>query len=351
MPGAAGLFTPCKLPCSMGSMKDQIERKRLAILRVLLENKRPVSSKEITEILDRQGYSTTERTVRFHLQATDDQGLTSYIGRKGRILTDAGREELSRARAHEKVGFLSCRISQMTYAMDFDYHTRKGKLVVNVSYLAREHASRAAELMSRVFDAGYAMGTMLCLFDEGEEPGELRIPRGHVGIGTVCSITLNGILLREAVPVHSLFGGLLELRDRQASRFVEIINYNGTTIDPLEVFIKSGMTDYLGATASGNGLIGASFREIPADARTRVAEIADELEEIGLKGFFALGKPNQSLLDIPVGYGNVGAIIIGGLNPVAILEESGIPVESKALSSLVEYSSLFHYRELKDRLK
>jgi hypothetical protein len=332
-------------------MKDQIERKRLAILHVLIENKRPVSSKEIAAELAEQGYTITERTVRFHLQAMDDEGLTHYIGKKGRVLTDLGREELSRARAHEKVGFLSSRISQMTYSMNFDYHSCTGKVVVNVSYISREYAARSAELMSRVFQAGYAMGTKLCLFDEGEEPGELRIPRGYVGIGTICSISLNGVLLREGIPVTSLFGGLLELRNHRPSRFVEIINYDGTTIDPLEIFIKSGMTDYLGATSSGTGLIGASFREIPAEARDRTLEIDAALDAIGMKGFYMVGQPGQTLLDIPVGYGSVGAIIIGGLNPVAILEESGIPVQSKALSSLVDYNVLFDYRELPERMK
>jgi HTH-type transcriptional regulator, global nitrogen regulator NrpRI len=332
-------------------MKDQVERKRLAILHVLMDEKRPVSSKEIAEILEARGYATTERTVRFHLQAMDDEGLTRYIGKKGRILTESGRRELSRARAHEKVGFLSSRIAQMTYGMDFDYRRREGKLVVNVSYIERQHAARAAGLMSRVFEAGYAMGSMLTLFEEGEEPGEMKIPRDHIGIGTICSIAVNGILLREGIPVRSLFGGLLELRGHEATRFVEIINYDGTTIDPLEIFIKSGMTDYLGATSSGNGLIGASFREIPAGAVERVEEVAADLEKIGLKGFYLLGQAGQTLLDIPVGYGSAGAVIIGGLNPVAILEESGIPVQSKALSSLVDYSSLFHYHELGERLK
>ena len=331
-------------------MKDQIERKRLAILQVLMNHKRPVSSKEIAEELYRQGYEITERTVRFHLQATDDLGLTEYIGRKGRLITNTGMEELSRARIHEKIGFLSSRISQMTYEMNFNYHTQKGKVVVNVSYLAKEYLERSVELMSRVFSAGYAMGTKLCLFEEGEQPGNIRIPRGHIGIGTICSITLNGVLLREGIPVHSLFGGLLELKNGEATRFVEIINYDGTTIDPLEIFIKSGMTDYLGATANGTGLIGASFREFPAAARDTVETIASDLEKIGLKGFFSLGYPGQSLLDIPVGSGNVGAIIIGGLNPIAILEESGIPVESKALNAHVDYAELFPYQELKSRI-
>ena len=37
-----------------------------------------------------------------------------------------------------------------------------------------------------------------------------------------------------------------------------------------------------------------------------------------------IGHPGQALLQIPGSQGRAGAIVIGGLNPVAILEEIGI---------------------------
>ena len=80
------------------------------------------------------------------------------------------------------------------------------------------------------------------------------------------------------IPTASRFGGLLELRNGQSTRFVEIIHYDGTSIDPLEVFIRSGMTNYTGAIRDGNGRIGASFRELPADSRKRVQGLAEKLE-------------------------------------------------------------------------
>ena len=85
------------------------------------------------------------------------------------------------------------------------------------------------------------------------------VPEGSVGIGTVCSITVNGVLVAHGIPTNSRFGGLLELRDHKAVRFAEFINYDGTTIDPLEVFIRSRMTDYLGATRTATGSSGRAF--------------------------------------------------------------------------------------------
>jgi repressor of nif and glnA expression len=297
------------------------------------------------------GWDISERTVRFHLLAMDKQGLTQNLGRAGRLITEKGVLELSKARVFEKVGFLAAKIDQMTYQMSFSPSELTGTVVVNASLIARKHLREACPLMLRVFEAGYAMGRLLTLFTPGETVGEILVPDGYVGIGTVCSITVNGVLLAFGIPMTSRFGGLLEVQNGKPLRFVAIINYDGTSLDPLEIFIKSGMTDYTGATTSGNGLIGASFREIPAASREKVTEIAGKLDEIGLGGFMEIGWPGQQLFEVPMDEGRVGAVVIGGLNPVAILEEVGIDVYSRALSALVDYRKLFPFEELEQRAR
>ncbi|MBN1685428.1 MAG: DUF128 domain-containing protein [Spirochaetales bacterium] len=330
-------------------MQEKIERKRLAILRILRDVGEPLGSQQITERLGDLGYDISGRTVRFHLLAMDKEGLTEYVGKHGRKITGKGIEEISNARVHEKVGFLSTRIDQMTCAMDFDLVSLNGTVIVNISLIRQQDLLPACPLMSRVYEKGFSMGRLISLFHPGEKVGEMVIPAGYIGVGTVCSVTLNGVLLAHKIPANSRFGGLLEIQDFKPSRFVAIINYDGTSLDPLEIFIKSGMTDYLGATGSGNGLIGAGFREIPAQTRDRVVEIAGRLEKVGLGGFLTIGMPNRDVTEIPVSDGNIGAIVIGGLNPIAILEEAGFEVHSHALSGLIPYRRLFSYLDLEER--
>ena len=327
-------------------MGEKTEKKRLAILRVLQEADRPLGSSRITEQLVAAHHEISERTVRFYLNGMDKENLTENLGRRGRRITSRGLEELASARVIEKVGFLAAKIDQMTYRMSFDLASKGGTVVVNVSLVEKSQLEAAAPLVKKVFAAGYAMGQLLTLFASGERVGETSIPDGMVGIGTVCSITLNGVLLAHGIPTYSRFGGLLELHDYLATRFVEIIHYNGTTLDPLEIFIRSGMTDYFGATETGNGRIGASFREVPAESRQEVTVLARKLQEVGLGGFMTIGWPGQPLLEIPVNPGQVGAIVIGGLNPAAILEERGIRTQSRALAALIGYERLFPFDEL-----
>ncbi len=330
---------------------DKREKKKRAILETLNRSSGSLSSASITEKLTAQDVDISERTVRLYLQELDKEGLTENRGRRGRVITDKGKREAGTSRVLERIGLLSGKIDAMAYSMDFDPALRRGTVVVNVSTIPlKEFTDERRKLIERVFKKDYSMGKLLALFKPGDDSVSFEIPDGHIGIGTVCSITLNGVLLRRGIPTFSRFGGLLELRDGKPTRFVDIIHYDGTSIDPLVVFIRSGMADYCGAVTTGNGRIGASFREFPADSIDAVHSISDQLETLGLGSLLCLGNPGQNLYGVPVGPQRVGAIIIGGLNPMSIFEETGLRIESSALSSLVDFNNLFHYSELKDRL-
>ena len=52
-------------------MSAKAEKRRLAILRILRESERPMSSSKITEQLVAMGYDVSDRTVRLHLLNLD----------------------------------------------------------------------------------------------------------------------------------------------------------------------------------------------------------------------------------------------------------------------------------------
>jgi len=332
-------------------MEKKAKKKELIILNVLKESERPLTSSKIAEKLQLTGFDISERTVRLYLKKLEDEGFVESNGKKGSMITEKGINEVNSSWVIEKVGFLSAKIDRMSYQMNFDINTLTGSVVINITVVEPRHLLKNIKYFEKVYEDGYAMGQLLTVLLPGESLGHINIPEGMVGIGTVCSITLNGVLLKHGIPTMSRFGGLLELRDKKPVRFVEIIMYDGTSIDPLEIFIRSGMTNYMGAIKTGSGRIGASFREFPAESRDKVEQLADRLNRIGLGGLVGIGMPGQSFLDIPVSEGRVGAIVIGGLNPVSILEENGVRAYSRALAGLIDFGRLFHYKEMEERLK
>lgn len=317
------------------------ERKVVAILKVLKMAKGALGSTQIGEQIQEFGIYLSHRTVRHYLAMTDELGMTRKLsGRLGREITAEGEAELQDALVVDKVGLVSSRMDDLAYKMTFSLRKRSGLVVVNISLIDEAKFSEAVDIITPVFKKKLGMGRYLCLARPGEKIGDFPVPPGKVAIGTICSVAINGILIHAGIPVTSRFGGLLEIYEGRPYRFTEIIHYDGTSLDPLEIFIKGQMTRVTQAVTTGRGRIGASFREIPAVALPQMHKLVKALEAIGLGAVLAVGKPNQPLLDIPVVEGRAGIVVAGGLNPLAAVEENGIGTENLAMGALFEFEAL-----------
>jgi len=162
----------------------------------------------------------------------------------------------------------------------------------------------------------------------------------------VCSVIINGALLKAGIPIESRFGGVLEVRDSKPRRFVAIINYAGTSIDPSEQYIRAKMTSVGEVSKTGNGKILANFREIPASSRSIAQEVITSLKEAGINGVYALGNTSEPICQIAIGLNRVGIVLLGGLNPVAAAAEAGIEVENIAESGIVDFGQLISFWQL-----
>lgn len=328
------------------------EKTQLAILKTLSEASSPMGAARIRMTLLAEGLDVQPRTIRFHLLQLDRQGLTQIMTRRsGRTITRQGREEISRANVIEKVGVISSRVDNLAYQMSFRQPRPEGTVVVNVSLIYPEHLNRALNEMKLVFRQNLAISARIAVANAGELIANTVVPENYVAIGTVCSITVSGILMHEGIPVRSRFGGLLEVRNRVPIRFVELIEYQGSTLDPLEVFIQANMTKVRDVILTGTGILCAGFREVPSVALENVQRLERKLRSLGLGGIVELGKPNQPLLGVPVSEGHVGMIVYGGLNPIAALQESGIPVKIKSLAGLEDFTSFRTVEEHQRRLR
>ena len=66
-----------------------------------------------------------------------------------------------------------------------------------------------------------------------------------------------------------------------------------------------------------------------------VERINGELERTGLGAALLIGMPNQPVLDVPVGQGRTGMIVMPGLNALAAVEEAGIRTDRLAALSVL----------------
>ena len=322
-------------------------RARSAILRALDELGEPAGALKISEVISGMGIPLQARSIRFHLLKMDREGLTHCVGKhEGRTITETGKKELARISVLRKVGFIGSRMDELGYRMTFDTRTGAGSVVSNVAIINQSDLSRSIHYMKPVFLSGLSMGNRLAIEMWGGRICNTDVPRGKIIISTICSVTINGLFLKAGIPVVSRFGGLLEMKNHSPRRFIELTEYQGTSIDPHKIFIMANMTKIAKYAAEGSGTIGVSFREFPSIALEEAKKLIQAMRDMDLNGVLIVGRPNYPLLDIPVSEGRTGMITIDGLNPIAALHEAGISVELNPLSGLEEIARYVSFEDI-----
>jgi len=291
------------------------------------------------------GAPLSERMVRYHLGLTDERGLTELAGqRDGRAITKRGIEEIGSARVRDKLSLAISRIETLAFRTTFDPKRKRGLVPVNISLIARGKFRRAVDAMLPAFEAGLCVSGLVAVAKAGERLGETVVPEGKVGLATVCSIVVNGVLLKSGIPMDSKFGGIVQISRHEPLRFVELIHYSGSSLDPSEAFIRARMTSVRDVIDEGEGRILGNFREIPALSKDLAERIVRDTRAAGIDGVLAIGKVSEPVCEVPVDLNKVGMILVGGLNPVCCAQEAGIDVENLAMSAVVEFGDLRPFR-------
>ncbi|MFC1942711.1 DUF128 domain-containing protein [Chloroflexota bacterium] len=340
----------------MAFESQSVERKELAIMKILSDSREPVGARVVSHYLKDRGIELSERAVRYHLKLMDERGLTYLAGRRdGRVLTDNGHDEVKSALVNDKVGFTISKIETLAYRTSFDLKKRSGLIPVNISLFNSKDFSRALQAMKPTFEDGLCISDLVAIGSEGEYLGDIYVPPGKIGIATVCSIIYNSAFLKAGLPMNSRFGGILQLRHHKPLRFAEIIDYAGCSLDPSTIFIKAGMTSVGKVVSKGDGEVLANFREIPSICRTHAEEIVAGLNEAGFQGLVFMGGTSEPVCEVPVDLNKIGMVLLGGLNPVAAAEEANIQADISAMSTVMEYCDMVPLREAfieyKDLLK
>ncbi|UCC17341.1 MAG: DUF128 domain-containing protein [Dehalococcoidales bacterium] len=331
----------------VGADNKVVERKVISILRILKESPQPLGAKILSIKLRDHGVELGERAVRYHLKIMDERGLTYPLERRdGRMITPLGVEELNNALVSDKVGFVLGKIELLSFRTTFDIDKASGMVPVNVSLFKKTQFKTAIAKMKRVFSEGFCVSNRVAVAREGEKLGDILIPQGKIGLATVCSLIINGCLLKAGIPIDSKFGGVLQVRNNLPLRFVDLIYYSGSTVDPSEVFIRAGMTGVQDIMRNGEGKVLANFRELPAHCLTLAKEVIGRLRESEINGLILMANPSETICGISVGLNRIGMILLGGLTPVAAAVESGIEVENRAMSTLLEYDDMVSFESL-----
>ncbi len=331
----------------IGQETAEVERKVVAILRILSDSQEPLGGRAIARRLSDVGIELSERAVRYHLKLMDERGLTRPMGtRDGRYITQKGIEELSGALVRDRIGSIAAKIELLAYRTSLDLERRAGEVPINTSLFPKGDFRKALGAMKDSFKSRLCVSNLVAVASEGEGLGETTVPLGKVGLATISSVAVSGALLKAGIPLDPRFGGVLQFRSRRPLRFVELIEYSGCSLAPTEIFLASRMTSVREVAKTGEGRILAHFCELPSPCRPAVEAVIRRLDEAGIGGAIMLGRPNETICEIPVGFSKIGMIIESGLNPVAAAVEAGSEAVNRAMSGAIDYARLSGFADL-----
>ncbi|MGW8182310.1 MAG: DUF128 domain-containing protein, partial [bacterium] len=319
----------------------------IAILKILGDSPEPLGGRIIASRLGDLGVHLSERAVRYHLKLMDERGLTCTVGRRdGRSITQKGIEELESALVGDRVGSVANRIELLAYQTTFDIDEHTGVIPVNVSLFPKKKFGQALKVMKGIFKTGLPVSDLVAVAFEGEKLGRVTVPQDKVGLATIASTVVNGILLKAGIPLDARFSGLLQVRNHKPLRFIELIEYSGCSLAPAEIFIASRMTNVGEVASKGEGKMLANFGEIPALCKPEAERILKKLKEAGFGDLAMMGEMSEPICEVPVGLNKVGMVIQSGLNPIAVAVEAGIEIVNYAMSGVMDFEELRSFRDL-----
>jgi repressor of nif and glnA expression len=327
------------------TMAHASQRRFIEILRVIEEADNPIGARAISDSLSNRGYDLGERAVRYNLKILDELGFTKKQGYSGRVLTTLGKRELNDALVDDRIGFVNTLIEEYMYKTTFDPESHQGDVIVNASLVNKAELEAVLAVLGRAFDAGLTISNRLMIADEGEEIAAFEIPAGYIGLATVCSITLDGMLMKRGIPVNTSFAGLARINSGSAE-FTDLIAYAGSSLDPIRVFMARKRTRVMDVIEGKAGDVLANVREIPPAAASLAKRLLDQTRAAGFGGMIEFGKPGEPILGCPVAAGKIGIAMCAGVNGVVAAEEMGIRIESIPISGLLDYSKMRGLRSI-----
>ena len=238
------------------------------------------------------------------------------------------QNHISIPREANKMELVGTRLARLICGITFDPQGYCGKAAVSVYALKNLDVGQAFEKCEALMDLAVSSHFKV-----------ERRRRGAVLLFTVSQATVCGALLGNGIPVVLRGCGVVQVKDGEALRFVEFLEYEGTTVEPDLIFMDLGLTAVNEMASTGSGKIIASFLEVPVAARTAAEEVLERLTAQGFRCVIQMGEPNAPLLGMLVASDRIGIAITSEANPVAALVEDGAVVKSK-IYKLVELSEL-----------
>ena len=111
------------------------------------------------------------------------------------------------SQSQEKISLVLSKSLNLIQQVNFDVEKQKGDIIANISYVHRDHIDRALSIMEDTYnDNPKYINPYYKLVDHPENDD-------LIGIATICSLSIDGILINNGIMSNPTYSGLLELTE------------------------------------------------------------------------------------------------------------------------------------------
>jgi len=166
-----------------------------------------------------------------------------------------------------------------------------------------------------------------------------KIPDGKIGLATISSMSIDGIISNNGIYVVPLYAGLVEFNDLRPIRFTVLASTKGCSFDPLTNFMERDRSRVCEAIKKGHGFVPGDYREYSIMEHSTVIKLLKKITNI-LGGLIVAGKPRELVLGVlpNMNYGGIPAF--GGELLIAALEENRISTYTRLADTLMDIKEL-----------
>ena len=229
---------------------------------------------------------------------------------------------------HEQIPYFLSKAWNSIEMVDFDIEQKTGNIISNVSYIPSSRLDECLAIMEETYaeNKEYINPFYKIISHPTDED--------KIGIATICSLSIDGILIKNGIMSNPQYGGLLEIGKNPL--FIDLISYTGSSIDPHKIFISKNMTSI---SKDKPTKILASLKEIPYVSRDYAVYLLDIIKNMGFS-IYKIGKPRELIYNAKVDNYNFGIVTGSGLNMMAALKENNVEVNVKAMEKLIPFESM-----------
>ena len=112
---------------------------------------------------------------------------------------------------HVPLKFTNHRIEEYALRVTYRPEENAGTIIYNLSLIESRDLEFALSVMKEAHRTGITISDRIRVAGPGEEVGDYTVPDGRHAVCTMCSITLDALLLRRGIPLNPIGGGVVEI--------------------------------------------------------------------------------------------------------------------------------------------